>query len=119
MVSAPVSEVWFVTGSQHLYGPGPLKQVAAHSAEIAKALSSSSRIPYPVVYKALVTTPDEITKLCEEANQSANCAGLVLWMHTFSPSKMWIRGLNLLRKPFLHLHTQYNRDLPWNEIDMD
>jgi len=119
MVSAPVSEVWFVTGSQHLYGPGPLKQVAAHSAEIAKALSGSSRIPYPVVYKNLVTTPDEITKLCEEANQSANCAGLVLWMHTFSPSKMWIRGLNLLRKPFLHLHTQYNRDLPWNEIDMD
>jgi L-arabinose isomerase len=119
MVSAPVSEVWFVTGSQHLYGPGPLKQVAAHSAEIAKALSGSSRIPYPIVYKALVTTPDEITKLCEEANQSASCAGLVLWMHTFSPSKMWIRGLNLLRKPFLHLHTQYNRDLPWNEIDMD
>ncbi|HEY9154457.1 MAG TPA: L-arabinose isomerase, partial [Opitutaceae bacterium] len=119
MVSAPVSEVWFVTGSQHLYGPGPLKQVAEHSAEISKALSSSSRIPYPIVYKALVTTPDEITKLCEEANQSATCAGLVLWMHTFSPSKMWIRGLNLLRKPFLHFHTQYNRDLPWNEIDMD
>ncbi len=119
MVSAPVSEVWFVTGSQHLYGPGPLKQVAAHSAEIAAALSGSSRIPYPIIYKALVTTPDEITKLCEDANQAPNCAGLVLWMHTFSPSKMWIRGLNLLRKPFLHLHTQYNRDLPWNEIDMD
>jgi len=115
----PSSEIWFVTGSQHLYGPGPLKQVADNSAKIAEALSTSKRIPYKIVFKTLATTPDEILKVCEEANSSATCAGLVLWMHTFSPSKMWIRGLSILKKPFLHLHTQFNRDLPWGEIDMD
>lgn len=119
MKNLPTSEVWFVTGSQHLYGPGPLQQVAKNSQEIAAALENSSRIPYRVVFKKLLTTPDEITALCVEANSASQCAGLILWMHTFSPSKMWIRGLNLLRKPFLHLHTQFNRDLPWGEIDMD
>jgi L-arabinose isomerase len=113
------SEIWFVTGSQHLYGPGPLEQVAANSREIASALDSSNRIPYKIVFKALLTTPDEIEKVCIEANAAPRCAGLILWMHTFSPSKMWIRGLNVLKKPFLHLHTQFNRDLPWRTIDMD
>jgi len=119
MIASPVSEIWFVTGSQHLYGPGPLKQVEGNSQAIAEALSASRRIPYKIVFKKLLTTPDEITQLCIDANAAPQCAGLILWMHTFSPSKMWIRGLTLLRKPFLHLHTQYNRDLPWGTIDMD
>ena len=106
-------EIWFVCGSQHLYGPGPLKQVAAN------ALGASKKLPLKTVFKALLTTPDEITNVMLAANNDANCAGLVLWMHTFSPSKMWIRGLGLLKKPFLHLHTQFNRDLPWKTIDMD
>jgi L-arabinose isomerase len=113
------SEVWFVTGSQHLYGPGPLKEVAAHSQKIAKGLSAAPDIPLPVVFKSVLTTAEEIRAVCLEANQAPQCAGLVLWMHTFSPSRMWIGGLSILRKPFAHLHTQFNRDLPWAEIDMD
>jgi L-arabinose isomerase len=112
-------EIWFVTGSQHLYGPGPLKQVAANSRKIAAALAASQRLPLKVVFKALLTTPDEIRTLCLDADHDAKCAGLILWMHTFSPAKMWIGGLTALRKPFVHLHTQFNRDLPWGEIDMD
>ena len=112
-------EIWFVTGSQHLYGPGPLQQVAANSKKIAGALNATKRLPLRIVFKALLTTPDDIRALCLEANNDANCAGLVLWMHTFSPSKMWIGGLTVLKKPFLHFHTQFNRDLPWSEIDMD
>ena len=119
MKNLPVSEIWFVCGSQHLYGPGPLKQVADNAKQVADSLSCSKRIPYKIIFKALLTTPDEIANLCVEANSSPSCAGLILWMHTFSPSKMWIRGLNVLRKPFLHLHTQFNRDLPWSTIDMD
>ena len=119
MKNLPTSEIWFVCGSQHLYGPGPLAQVAANAKEVADSLSGSKRIPYKIVFKKLLTTPDEITNVCVEANSSPTCAGLILWMHTFSPSKMWIRGLNVLRKPFLHLHTQFNRDLPWSTIDMD
>ena len=113
------SEIWFVCGSQHLYGPGPLQKVAANAKEIAGALADSRKLPLRTVFKALLTTPDEIARLCMEANADESCAGLILWMHTFSPSKMWIRGLNALRKPFLHLHTQFGRDLPWATIDMD
>ena len=113
------SEIWFVCGSQHLYGPGPLKQVAANAREVANALGTSKHIPVKIVFKALLTTPDEITQLCLDANSDAKCAGLILWMHTFSPSKMWIRGLTALKKSFCHLHTQFNRDLPWETIDMD
>ncbi|MFX3681328.1 MAG: L-arabinose isomerase [bacterium] len=112
-------EIWFVCGSQHLYGPGPLKQVAANGAAIASKLDQSRHLPLKVIFKALLTTPDEISNLAIEANANPNCGGLILWMHTFSPSKMWIRGLNILKKPFLHLHTQFNRDLPWSSIDMD
>jgi L-arabinose isomerase len=96
-----------------------LKQVAANAREVAGALRKSPNLPLKTLYKALLTTPDEIAKLCLEANADPNCAGLILWMHTFSPSKMWIRGLDMLRKPFVHLHTQFNRDLPWDAIDMD
>ncbi len=115
----PSPEIWFVCGSQHLYGPGPLQQVAANASAIAQKLDGSKQLPLKVVFKALLTTPDEITNLCIEANANPACGGLILWMHTFSPSKMWIRGLGLLKKPFLHLHTQFNRDLPWSTIDMD
>lgn len=112
-------EVWFVTGSQHLYGPETLNQVAAHSKEMAKALDQDAKIPCQVVFKPIVKTAAEITSICEEANYNPKCVGIITWMHTFSPAKMWIAGLALLRKPLLHLHTQYNRDIPWNSIDMD
>ena len=111
--------IWFVTGSQHLYGPAVLQQVAEDSQKIVTALNAAKRIPLPVIFKPVLTTPEEILRLCQDASSDPNCAGLVLWMHTFSPSKMWINGLNALRKPFLHLHTQFNRDLPWSTIDMD
>ena len=119
MKNLATPEIWLVCGSQHLYGPGPLRQVAANAREVAKALDAAKAIPLKVVFKALVTTPEEIYKLAQGANSDPNCAGLVLWMHTFSPSKMWIRGLAALSKPFCHLHTQWGRDLPWSEIDMD
>lgn len=112
-------EAWFVTGSQHLYGPKTLKQVAEHSLEIAAAFNASHDIPVEVVFKPVLTTPEDIRSLCMEANATRNCIGLVCWMHTFSPAKMWIGGLSLLKKPFVHLHTQYNREIPWSEIDMD
>ena len=112
-------EVWFVTGSQHLYGPETLKKVAADSKIIAAELDNSKQIPVRVVFKPVLTTPDSIFELCSEANNNAKCIGLITWMHTFSPAKMWIRGLSVLNKPFLHLHTQLNRDIPWNSIDMD
>ena len=112
-------EVWFVTGSQHLYGPETLLQVAEHSQKIAEALSKSKCIPVQVKFKPVVKTPEEIYNLLAEANISKNCIGIITWMHTFSPAKMWINGLKILQKPILHLHTQFNRDIPWNNIDMD
>ncbi|HET7897829.1 MAG TPA: L-arabinose isomerase, partial [Flavisolibacter sp.] len=112
-------EVWFVTGSQHLYGEETLKQVAAHSEEIAQSLDSTKSIPVRVVFKPTVKSTEEVTATLAEANASKNCIGIITWMHTFSPAKMWINGLKILQKPLLHLHTQYNRDIPWSEIDMD
>jgi L-arabinose isomerase len=112
-------EIWFVTGSQHLYGPETLKQVSADSLRIAATLDKSPKIPVKVIFKPVLKTPDAITELCTEANNSRNCIGLITWMHTFSPAKMWISGLTILNKPFLHLHTQLNRDIPWTSIDMD
>ncbi len=112
-------EIWFITGSQHLYGPETLEQVAAHSEQIVGALNESERIPLRMVFRPTVTTPEEIRAVCLEANNTPQCGGLIMWMHTFSPAKMWIGGLTALRKPFVHLHTQFNRDLPWGEIDMD
>ena len=119
MINLQQYEVWFVTGSQHLYGEETLQQVAEHSQKIAQALDQSAAIPVKVVYKAVLTTPDEIAKICLEANMATSCIGLVTWMHTFSPAKMWIRGLQILQKPLAHLHTQFNRDIPWETIDMD
>lgn len=113
------NEVWFVTGSQHLYGDETLRQVAEHARAIAEALSSAATIPVRVVYQPVLTTSDAILKLSLEANCETTCVGLITWMHTFSPAKMWIAGLQALQKPFLHLHTQYNRDIPWSQIDMD
>jgi L-arabinose isomerase len=112
-------EVWFVTGSQHLYGPKTLETVAEHSREIAGFLNASTHVPVQMTFKPVLTTPEAIRELCLDANSAKTCIGLITWMHTFSPAKMWIAGLNLLRKPFLHLHTQYNREIPWAEIDMD
>ena len=119
MIDLEQYEIWFVTGSQHLYGPKTLETVAEHSRQIACFLNDSSQIPVRVVFKPVLTTPEAIRELCQESNSARNCVGLITWMHTFSPAKMWIAGLNLLRKPFLHLHTQYNREIPWSEIDMD
>ena len=112
-------ELWFVTGSQHLYGPEAIEQVAQNSADIVAGLDGAPAIPVKVVAKPVLTTPDEIRKVLLEANADDSCIGVVAWMHTFSPSKMWISGLGVLQKPLLHLHTQHNRDLPWADIDMD
>jgi L-arabinose isomerase len=112
-------EVWFVTGSQHLYGEKTLKQVASHSQTIARALNEAPQIPVKIIFKPTVKTPEEIHRICVEAGTVPNCIGLIAWMHTFSPAKMWIGGLKALQKPLLHLHTQFNRDIPWKEIDMD
>jgi L-arabinose isomerase len=112
-------EVWFVTGSQHLYGEETLKQVAEHSQQIARALDGAAAIPVKVIFKPVLKTPEEIYQLCQEVNTASNCIGIIAWMHTFSPAKMWIGGLKVLQKPLLHLHTQFNRDIPWKDIDMD
>ena len=120
MINLPKnSEVWFLVGSQHLYGEAALKKVAANAAVIARALNQAEELPLKVVLKPVLTRPGEITQILDEANVAPNCVGLVAWMHTFSPAKMWINGLKHLRKPLAHLHTQFNRDLPWGEIDMD
>jgi len=111
--------VWFVTGSQHLYGPEALAQVANNSKIMVGGLNDSGKLPLPLVFKAVVTGPDEIVGLCREANNDPSCVGLVTWMHTFSPAKMWISGLALLDKPICHLHTQYNAGIPWDQMDMD
>jgi len=112
-------EAWFVTGSQHLYGEETLKKVAEHSQQIAKALDAAKDIPVKVVFKPVLKSSEEIYRLCQEANAAPNCIGIVAWMHTFSPAKMWIGGLKILNRPLLHLHTQFNRDIPWGTIDMD
>ena len=119
MIDLEQYEVWFVTGSQDLYGPETLEQVAAHSQTIAQALDGVDTIPVKVLYKPVLTTPEAIHQLCLAANGAPECVGLITWMHTFSPAKMWIAGLQALQKPLAHLHTQFNRDIPWAEIDMD
>jgi L-arabinose isomerase len=119
MINLKNLEVWFVTGSQFLYGEETLRQVAEHSQQIARELNGAAQIPTAVVFKPVLKTPEEIYQLCQEANAAKNCIGIVAWMHTFSPAKMWIGGLKILQKPLLHLHTQFNRDIPWTTIDMD
>ncbi|MDR6968536.1 L-arabinose isomerase [Flavobacterium arsenatis] len=119
MIDITAKEVWFVTGSQHLYGEETLKQVAINSEEIVKNLDASSHIPVKMVYKGVLKSSDEVEQLMQEANFEKNCIGIVAWMHTFSPAKMWIRGLSLLKKPLCHLHTQFNAEIPWQTINMD
>ncbi len=112
-------QVWFVTGSQNLYGEATLAQVAADAQAIVAGLQKDGRFAAEVVWKPTAKTPDEIYAVCRDANADDGCIGLITWMHTFSPAKMWIRGLSVLQKPFVHLHTQFNRDIPWADIDMD
>jgi len=119
MINLKQLEVWFVTGSQHLYGEETLKQVAEHSQQIAASLNDAAQVPVSVIWKPTVKTAEEIYNVCQDANTTKNCIGIISWMHTFSPAKMWIGGLKILQKPMLHLHTQFNRDIPWSTIDMD
>ena len=112
-------EVWLVTGSQEMYGPATLRQVETHAREVAAGLDAQPAVPVRVVHREVATSPDSIRRVALEANAADTCIGVIAWMHTFSPAKMWIAGLAALQKPLLHLHTQFNRDLPWAEIDMD
>ncbi|MDL4839019.1 L-arabinose isomerase [Aquibacillus rhizosphaerae] len=112
-------EFWFVTGSQNLYGDDALKEVENNSKQVVEGLNEKGELPFKVVFKSVLKTATEIKQLSLDANNDENCAGLITWMHTFSPAKMWIAGLASLQKPLLHLHTQFNRDIPWSDIDMD
>lgn len=119
MIDLKKYEVWFVTGSQFLYGEETLREVYGHAQQVAQGLAASDEVPVQVVCQPVLTTPEAILEVCHAANREPNCIGLVTWMHTFSPAKMWIAGLNVLCKPFVHLHTQFNREIPWSTIDMD
>ena len=119
MIDLHPFEVWFLTGSQHLYGPETLQQVAQHSEEIVRALNGAGTIPVQIVFKPVLTTSEEIHSICLQANAAENCIGVITWMHTFSPARNWIAGLAALQKPLAHLHTQFNQDIPWADIDMD
>jgi len=119
MIDLKAFEVWFVTGSQHLYGEETLKIVAEHAQHIAAGIDGKANIPVRIVYQPVVKSTEEIYATLQAANTTENCIGIIAWMHTFSPAKMWIRGLSILKKPMLHLHTQFNRDIPWSSIDMD
>src|SRR3984957_9407216 len=119
MIDLSNLEAWFVTGSQHLYGPETLKKVEQHANSIARTLASSPEMPVKIVTKPVMTNGESIHRLCQDANSSSNCLGLITWMHTFSPARMWIAGLRSLSKPLMHLHTQFNQALPWSTIDMD
>lgn len=119
MIDLKKFEVWFVTGSQDLYGDDTLRQVAEHSQQIVRSFNDATEIPVQIIFKPTVKSTEEIRNVIQEANLSANCIGIIAWMHTFSPAKMWISGLSILQKPLLQLHTQFNRDIPWATIDMD
>lgn len=113
------SQLWLLAGSQHLYGSETLSKVEQHAREISNYINTSGNLALPVVFRRVVTSSEEITAEISEANHSRDCSGIIIWMHTFSPAKMWINGLRILHKPLLHLHTQFNRDIPWDTIDMD
>ena len=112
-------EFWFVVGSQFLYGPEVLETVARRAAEMADLLNASGNLPCRMVYKVTAKTNQEIADVVREANYDPRCAGIITWCHTFSPSKMWINGFVNLQKPYCHFATQYNREIPNEEIDMD
>jgi L-arabinose isomerase len=116
---APDQEIWFLTGSQGLYGDDVLRQVADQSRNISEILGGPGKIPVRIVWKPVLTDAESIRRMCQEASASDTCVGVIVWMHTFSPAKMWIAGLSALDRPLLHLHTQYNLSLPWPSIDMD
>ncbi len=113
------AEIWFLTGSQFLYGQDTLAQVAEQSRQVQSALDASPDIPVRIVWKPVLTTAEAIRRACLDATADDSCAGVIAWMHTFSPAKMWIGGLTALGQPLLHLHTQANQSLPWSQIDMD
>lgn len=119
MLTSQEREFWFVVGSQHLYGPEALNEVESHAKEIVDALNEEGNFLFPIKYKALVTTADEIKNVMKDVNYQDEVAGVITWMHTFSPAKMWIPGTKLLQKPLLHLSTQFNKEIPWETIDMD
>jgi L-arabinose isomerase len=119
MRADPGLEIWFLTGSQSMYGNETLDQVARQSQVIASTLDAAAEISVPIVWKPVLTTAPAIRQACLDATASDTCVGVIAWMHTFSPAKMWIGGLDALRKPLLHFHTQANVSLPWAEIDMD
>ena len=112
-------EVWFVTGAQLLYGGDAVIAVDGHSNEMVNGLNASGKLPVKVVYKGTVNSAKEVTATLKAANYDDKCIGVITWMHTFSPSKMWIHGLQELRKPLLHFHTQFNKEIPWDTMDMD
>ena len=112
-------EVWFVTGAQLLYGGDAVKVVDGHSIEMVKGLNESGNLPVKVVYKGTANSSKEVETVFKAANNNDKCIGVITWMHTFSPAKMWIHGLLQLRKPLMHLHTQYNKEIPWDTMDMD
>ena len=112
-------EVWFVVGSQHLYGPKTLQQVADNAQIVVDGLNATGNFPVKVVLKSTVKTPDEILAVCRDANHNDNCIGIITWLHTFSPAKMWIGGLSALEKPYMQFHTQFNAQIPWDSMDMD
>ena len=119
MLEERKKKFWFVVGSQHLYGEEALQTVKNNAAVIVESLNNSGKLPYPLVLQELAVTPDTITKIMKEVNYRDEVAGVITWMHTFSPAKMWIRGTKLLQKPLLHLATQFNESIPWATIDMD
>ena len=112
-------EVWFVTGAQLLYGGDAVIAVDAHSNEMVAGLNASGKLPVKVVYKGTANSSKEVEAVFKAANNEEKCIGVITWMHTFSPAKMWIHGLQQLKKPLLHLHTQFNKEIPWDTMDMD
>ncbi len=119
MLQVPDYEFWFVTGSQHLYGEEQLKSVEKDAKDMVDKLNASGKLPYPIVFKMVATTADSITQLMKDVNYNDKVAGIITWMHTFSPAKNWIRGTKLLQKPLLHLATQYLDHIPYDTIDFD
>jgi len=112
-------KIWFLTGTQHLYGEKTLEQVGTNAKKVVNGLNKSNHIPLEIVFKPILKTQEEITRICLEASSDEACIGVICWMHTFSPAKMWINGLKKLQLPLLHLHTQFNKEIPWSTIDMD